>query len=476
MKILLFLSCFLLPLSGYSASHYIRPSATGATNGSSWANAWTNFASVVWTRGDTYYIAGGTYVGDISIGVAESGSTRVILKKANSTDNSGDAGWSSSFESDQAIIQLAVGQINNSYFTIDGVTGANRAGYGIKFYGPSVGGGNAIVNLADNKSFLTFVNIEIEGPGFGYATGASAFKHNSTSGLTKGHTFTNIWIHDVSQNGTVWVNVLGTSFSDYGLLYDKVTLDNCGYNVLGQHGQGIQIGSGAAGSSNSFWLIRNSTFFNVVGTADIAALGFSTNSDIRIYNNIFYNTNLSFNEAAGGVWTNYTSLQDASSPGVLYFSDTAQRADRVQIINNTFHKISRNTVYFGNISSNNEVVNNLFVDGHFNLVHQGVTGSYNDYYLCLPIISSGIFGVPYGELGQQTETASPFVDIGRDFRLVGGANASSNGTNRSDITTTDIQGTTISTWHMGAYTGTNSPAIIPSIPRTYQLKGIRLKP
>jgi hypothetical protein len=396
----------------------------------------------------------------VTINIAESGTTRVTLKKANTTDNSGDAGWSAAYETPQAEIQGSV-SFNNGYFTFDGVTGAWRTNYGIKIYDSVVSSGNAIVTLADNKSSLTFAHIEIQGPGFGYATGASGFKHNSIAGLTKGHTFTNNWLHDLSQNGSFWVNVAGTSFTDYGLLYDSVILDNCGYNVLGQHGQGIQGGSGSGPSSNSFWLIRNSMFFNVVGTADIAFLGYSTNSYLRIYNNVFYNTNHSFNEPAGGVWTNYTSLQDASSPGVLYFSDTAQRADRVQVINNTFHKIQRNTIYFGNVSSNNEVVNNLFVDGNFPQVHVGVTGTYNDYYLCFPIISSGIYGTPYGETGQQTETASPFVTSGSDFRLVSGANAVSGGTNRSDITTTDILGATIATWHMGAYAGSSVPNNTP---------------
>src|SRR5688572_27675121 len=46
------------PLEG--ANHFIRAGATGAANGNNWTDAWTSLPSSL-VRGDTYYIADGTY-------------------------------------------------------------------------------------------------------------------------------------------------------------------------------------------------------------------------------------------------------------------------------------------------------------------------------------------------------------------------------------------------------------------------------
>ena len=56
-------------------------------------------------------------------------------------------------------------------------------------------------------------------------------------------------------------------------------------------------------------------------------------------------------------WIPWVTLKDASSPGVIYFSDTSQSADNVGIYNNTFYRVSRNTIYFGSTSKNNTVKN-----------------------------------------------------------------------------------------------------------------------
>lgn len=63
----------LLACVGASATnHYVDPNATGSGDGSSWANAWTNFASIAWgsIHGDDFlYISGGhTYTDTLTIG------------------------------------------------------------------------------------------------------------------------------------------------------------------------------------------------------------------------------------------------------------------------------------------------------------------------------------------------------------------------------------------------------------------------
>src|SRR5689334_3118293 len=126
------------------AVHYIRVGATGLNDGSSWANAWTSFSSVAWARGDTYYLAGGTYnlTAFIYIRESPSGTSRITIKKANAADNSGDAGWNPTYATNVAYINgpadnlFEVIDLERGYVTIDGVTGSGTSGHGIVIYQP----------------------------------------------------------------------------------------------------------------------------------------------------------------------------------------------------------------------------------------------------------------------------------------------------------------------------------------------------
>ncbi len=69
-----------------TTKHYIRQGAEGAQDGSSWNNAWPSFAAVKYARGDTYYVAGGTYNEAVAINCAVSGSEWITIKKATTWD------------------------------------------------------------------------------------------------------------------------------------------------------------------------------------------------------------------------------------------------------------------------------------------------------------------------------------------------------------------------------------------------------
>lgn len=433
-----------------AADRHIRAGATGANDGSDWTNAYTTIPNPL-VRGDTYYIAGGTYTGDVTIASAESSTTRVTIRKATVSAHGSETGWDAGYATGQAVIEGSV-IINNGYLTIDGVTGSGRTGHGIKIIDTVVSSGNAIITVASGAQSLELAHLEIEGPGMGYSVGASGFKQNNISTTVKGHHLHHIYAHDISQNGYFFVNIVGTSYSDYGLLFEDNVLDNSGYNIAGQHGQGIQCGSGAAASAQSYWIIRNSIFYNVTGTADIACLGYSVNDNFLIYNNLFYNENLSFD---AGSWIPYEALKDASSPGVIYFSSTSSSAEYVGIYNNTFYRIGRNTIYFAGTSTNNVAKNNLFLSSRFSLIHQQVTATNNDYWDCNVIITSGSFGCPWNETAQQGESESPVVDAASaNFQLKPGMNAIGGGENLYSIFTTDRAGNArpaSGAWDIGAY-------------------------
>ena len=58
MKRLLLVLLFCTPVQ--AANHYVRAGATGSADGTDWTNAFTDLPATL-TRGDTYFVADGTY-------------------------------------------------------------------------------------------------------------------------------------------------------------------------------------------------------------------------------------------------------------------------------------------------------------------------------------------------------------------------------------------------------------------------------
>lgn len=424
-----------------AAIHYINAACASACDGSTWAKGWATFGSATWTRGDTYYVAGGTYAEDATIAAAESGTTWIIVKKANEADNSGDAGWSAAFASVQAVITGRL-FINNSYIEIDGVTGSGTTGHGIKIYSTTAPG--SVVYLESGKSFIHLHHIEVQGAGFANAADCRGVMQNNMTPV-KGQYWSYIHLHDVSTNGYTLDNIVGTSFYDYGLLYENNVIEETGGTTGLDHGQGIQAGA----VQSSYWIVRNSVFKNILGTADIAWLGNASQDSILIYNNIFQNDNQS---------------TYSSSPGVIYSRDTNVSSNNIKVYNNTFYNIYKSAVYLSAIStSGNELKNNLFHSGRFTTGHLGITASNNSYY------GSTGEGAPVGETGQQNETSDPVANAaGGDFALIAGAKAIDAGADLSSIFTTDKAGLARpigAAWDIGAYEYGNSPTF--TIPVTY---------
>jgi len=98
--------------------HYIRPGATGSNNGSDWVNAYTSLPSNL-VRGDTYYLADGSY-GSYTFDDSVSGTTLITVKKATTEDHGTATGWNSSYGDGQAIFKSWV--FSSDYYYIDGQT------------------------------------------------------------------------------------------------------------------------------------------------------------------------------------------------------------------------------------------------------------------------------------------------------------------------------------------------------------------
>jgi hypothetical protein len=118
--------------SARAAIWYVDNAATGANNGTSWANAWSSFSSVVWgtsgvKAGDTLYISGGstskTYTETWTVGASGTAGSpiRIAIDAANPSHN-GTVIFDYNYAGDQGSL-TAITCLRN-YITFDGSVGS----------------------------------------------------------------------------------------------------------------------------------------------------------------------------------------------------------------------------------------------------------------------------------------------------------------------------------------------------------------
>lgn len=130
MKIFKIIALLLLTSPVFASTHYIRAGATGTGTGADWTNACTAFtgsctvASMV--RGDTWYVAGGSYAGP-SFNKAVSGTTLITINTATVASHGTATGWSDSFVS---LVTFTGGiDFTTGFWVLDGQTGGGPTAY-----------------------------------------------------------------------------------------------------------------------------------------------------------------------------------------------------------------------------------------------------------------------------------------------------------------------------------------------------------
>jgi hypothetical protein len=128
-----------LVIHGFAATRYVRAGATGAGTGTDWTNAYPSLPSTL-VRGDTYYVAGGTY-GSYAFDDPVSGSSTISILKATSADHGTSTGWQTAYGDREAVFSASSGAIwtfNTGYYNINGVVGRGKAPgtYGFRVYSP----------------------------------------------------------------------------------------------------------------------------------------------------------------------------------------------------------------------------------------------------------------------------------------------------------------------------------------------------
>jgi hypothetical protein len=371
-------SC-LFASSAQAASRYVRAGATGLSNGSDWTNAYASWpASLV--RGDTYYIADGTYGGN-TFDDATSGATLITIKKATGTDHGTDVGWLSTYGDGTATF---TGQLNfmTSNWVLDGQTGGGpgswTTGFGFKVSITSTNPGLR-TGAVDN---ITIRHIAVQGT-----------LDNSAGG-------------SIAQDGIAVYGGTNVRLSYY-YIYD---MGRCIFflsplNFIAEYGYtGQHVSSSAVHSETaSVWefivanpnnvTFRYNVFTHAEGTGGLIIHG----NDIKIYGNVFY-------RPSGDTWEHGNGVIGTWTAGTI---------TNGKVYNNTFINMGNIGPVFGALftppTTGNEARNNLF----YTVANVGLgslfpTYSHNHYIST----TSGT------ETGKTTGTGDPFVNFtGLDFRL-----------------------------------------------------------
>lgn len=453
-----------------AANHYVRSGASGDGSGSDWTNACTDFigscavASLV--RGDTYYVATGTYA-SLVLTTAESGSLVIRIQGATASDHGTDTGWSSSFGVDvtQATFNSALNvgvysniYIRTSYWDIDGMvgSGSSPSSYGFLLAKPSPcsSAPQHYLQVSHNgttsttQTSVTVRHIAVVGCGESFDVSQQAVqiggsqKHvtDSIFGNSYLDATTQIWAVTNGARCTFEYNYVNTQWSSASNHGEVMLINNC-------HNSDGGACTGATTACEQGLCTINNTFrYNFIGMCDgtgcIMAkdLGNANAAPgMKIYGNVF----------KGNVGGNNGVLGSGATAS-HYIQDWA-------IYNNTFiDQLGTIVRVCGSTctgATGNVFKNNLLYNSSSALVLSA--GSLeNDYNSYLSAIDT-----PPTETNGQIATLNPFVSSASgNYALVDGSSVSA-GLELSSPYTTDPNGISRGAdgvWDRGAYEFVNA--------------------
>jgi len=256
---------------------YISPDGSSSNTGANWNNALRNLPNPL-IRGETYYLAGGSY--NAFTFSTPAGTDLITIKKATEQNHGTDTGWNTSYAATPAVIPGIEIQ-DSSYLLLDG---QEEDGIHVVWEGtPSSGG--SVLRIADSQ-YITVRYCDLDGNyqesgGSQTAGSCSVLSLNTTSFVTVTH----CKLHDAADDGAEIHHCNNLIFN-----YNEV------YNM---HGCGTDGGCGPCYNGHSdgleLYYVNNGEFIgnyihNIPSTSTFFLLGGTAHSnDLLLANNIFYN-------------------------------------------------------------------------------------------------------------------------------------------------------------------------------------------
>lgn len=429
------MAIIVFPATLLAANHYIRQGSTGLNNGSDWTNASTELPENL-VRGDTYYIADGTY-GAHTFNDAESGTTYITIRKATATDHGTDTGWQSSYGVGQAVFKGLI-NFTKGYYIWDGITGtgSDYGSYGFKIVPLSCPSASQLLGI----------------PGIGY----SSYQVNN---IRVSHTaMVQCGEGDGSYNQTgIYSLARDASYASSDITISNNYFSNASSNMLIRQARN--------------WTISDNYFNGNWSSPDNHGQQISpaTTSYIYLYNNIFRNSATfiigAHNEGGGN--SNWLVFNNIAIGGTLSAGFAMAESGETngllssQFHNNTFVGVDfggRGAVFVGTLTDvatqKSYAYNNLFYNcinprmDNVDKTAGAIVHDNNAYLACTGIYSSAAESAPL------IDSADPFVDLeSGNYRLAVGAKPNYRGKNLSIYFTTDKDGKprASSLWSIGAY-------------------------
>ena len=339
-----------LAVSAGAADHYVRSDAPAGGNGSNWTSAWTQLPTSL-VRGDTYYIADGSYPG-YTFDDANVGESTITLCKATAADHGTDVGWQGAYGDGQALFTGGLNVVTG-YHIFDGRTRAAdwASGYGFKIDASGSKGIN-IGSSSTTANHVTVRYVEIQGRG---RDGAGSPANDLVYVLpeVRGLKFQHCYLHDAGR--TAWL----LRNTDDGLIeYCRVSRNE---STAEQHSEAIS----ALGTDR--WTIRYNLWEDIEGTGIIVFVG-----DLwQLYGNVCYETG--------------TPPYGGTSNG-SFCTWTGSAVTNARIHNNTFIActgLNQGFYFDGAHAVDNKAYNNLW----YNCEKVGIGGATGDYnsWLATPV-------------------------------------------------------------------------------------------
>jgi hypothetical protein len=358
--------------AAFGASHYVRPGATGNGSGNDWGNAYPNLPATL-VRGDTYYLAGGTY-GKYTFDDAPNGTKTISILRATDDDHGTNTGWQSGYATGMAL--FSHWDIFTDYYVIDGRQRNSDwyrgqiSAYGIRVQGTSpVRLDNGFGQGSNN---LTFRYIDFIGGG--RDTGAN---DDVIYGLTGNSnlTFQYCALHDSDRTIFLmrgnWQNLV----IDHSFIARNTS-------TPAVHGELMSM------TDSSNVTISNNVLEDIEGTAFFAGVNGGTMTNWKIFGNVAQHT---------AAYISGKGRKPGHDNGVsgFVFIGIGQGyygvGNNFQVYNNTFYDVQglwsgvviqmgsgndvRNNIWYASVRTNNSYSGTISYNWYYNTIQDGDTSS-----------------------------------------------------------------------------------------------------
>lgn len=319
-----------------AANRYVRADATGNQSGIDWTDAYTQLPSAL-VRGDTYYIAAGTY-GAHTFADRDDGTKIIEIKAATQADHGTDAGWLSSyagqavFQSSTAISGGALLYFRTNYYTINGqYRGADwQSGYGFKLDNTNKKATVADILIGDSNPTvvhdITVQFVEINGS---HPTGDVCNEQGVESPAGSYNlSFRYLYNHDVGNCNFFLRGGGGTGGKGMNIIVEYCFIAR-NYSSPAVHGEGFSCSEGLKN-----FTIRYNYITDMVGTAYIATPSGGSWNTTNVNNGPWY--------IYGNIFHASDKTHCGTGDGAIFFFDV-NFTDNVYIYNNTFSRLGNKT-------------------------------------------------------------------------------------------------------------------------------------